>query len=249
MTSTNQAAGRPAVIFIAGHWLGSWAWSEVIAHLDSGAVNAVAMTLPGFDGDDPDRAHRTLDDQVSAILEAIASAAGSEKTPVVIVGHSGANAPVSIVLDRNPELVQRVVWVDSGPVAPGTVFAPDFPAGISELELPAFEALGRQASLEGLNSQMLERFRAKAVPVPGGVLREPVVLSNDLRRQVPTTLVCCSLLSAQVQELVQAGNPMFTEVAKLEDVDFVDLPTGHWPMWSRPAELAKICFEVAAPSK
>jgi hypothetical protein len=32
---------------------------------------------------------------------------------------------------------------------------------------------------------------------------------------------------------------MFTEVAKLEHLDVVDLPTGHWPMWSIPRDLAK----------
>jgi hypothetical protein len=37
---------------------------------------------------------------------------------------------------------------------------------------------------------------------------------------------------------IQAGHPLFAEVANLEHVDVVDLPTGHWPMWSRPRDLA-----------
>lgn len=41
-------------------------------------------------------------------------------------------------------------------------------------------------------------------------------------------------------ELAKAGHPMFAEVASLERVDVVDLPTGHWPMWSRPSDLAEI---------
>jgi hypothetical protein len=32
---------------------------------------------------------------------------------------------------------------------------------------------------------------------------------------------------------------MFAEVTRLEHLDVVDLPTGHWPMWSRPADLAE----------
>ena len=31
---------------------------------------------------------------------------------------------------------------------------------------------------------------------------------------------------------------MFAEVSRLRDLELVDLPTGHWPMWSRPADLA-----------
>lgn len=227
------------VILVAGHWLGSWAWAEVISHLTSGSVNAVAVTLPGFDMHDADRASRTLDDQAAAIVNVITQYEGSDKHPVTIVAHSGANAPVSLVLEHYPELVNHVIWVDSGPVASGTVFAPELPGEVTELPLPDFDTLAQQASLEGLSAEALEGFRAKAVPVPAPVLREPVSLSNDRRRQIPATFVCCSLSSAQIREMVQAGHPMFAEVAHLECIDYVDLPTGHWPMWSRPVDLAR----------
>lgn len=228
----------PTILLIPGHWLGAWAWDEVVEHLDPARERTVAMTLPGLDADDPARATRTLDDQVGAILAALAQADAAAR-PVVIVAHSGANAPVSVVLDRHPELVRRVVWVDSGPAAPGVAFAPDLPEEVEDLPLPPFDALAQQASLEGLSAGDLERFRTGAVPEPGPVLRQPVALSNPQRHAVPTTLVCCSLPSAQVRELADAGHPMFAEVALLEDVTVVDLPTGHWPMWSRPADLAE----------
>ena len=235
-TSTNE----PTIILIAGHWLGAWAWDEVVEHLTAAGRRAVPMTLPGLDEADPERASRTLDDQAAAIAQTMEQAGASDERPVVVVGHSGANAPVSLVLDRHPELVGRVVWVDSGPVAPGSVFAPDLPGDLAELALPPFDLLGQQASLEGLSARVLERFRTRAVPEPGPVLRQPVALTNDARRQVPTTLVCCSIPSAQVMELADGGHPMFAEVANLEHVDVIDLPTGHWPMWSRPDELAQI---------
>ncbi len=37
---------------------------------------------------------------------------------------------------------------------------------------------------------------------------------------------------------------MFADVAKLTCVDSVDLPTGHWPMWSRPRDLADVILAV-----
>ncbi|MGF3057170.1 hypothetical protein [Microbacterium sp. YY-01] len=40
-------------------------------------------------------------------------------------------------------------------------------------------------------------------------------------------------------ELVDAGHPVFAEIANFTSVDVVDLPTGHWPMWSRPHDLAE----------
>lgn len=233
---------EPTIILIAGHWLGAWAWDEVVEHLTAAGRRAIPMTLPGLDEGDRERACRTLDDQAAAIEQA----AASEEQPVVIVAHSGANSPVSLALDRRPELVRRVIWVDSGPVAPGSVFAPDLPDDLVELPLPPFDALEEQASLEGLSGDVLERFRARAVPEPGPVLRQRVELTNDARLTVPTTVVCCSIPSAQLMELANAGHPMFAEVTHLEHLDLIDLPTGHWPMWSRPDDLAQLIAADAA---
>jgi pimeloyl-ACP methyl ester carboxylesterase len=224
------------ILLIPGHWLGAWAWDEVLEHLTSLGHRAIPLTLPGLDKTDTDRVTRTLDEQVAAIEQAATSSSG----PVVIVAHSGANAPVSLVLDRHPELVSRVIWVDSGPATPGVAFAPEFPEDTEGLSLPPFELLGEEASIEGLSANVLERFRERAVSEPGTVLRQIVQLTNDARFDVPTTFVCCSIPSSQVMELVKAGHPMFAEVAKLKSVDYVDLPTGHWPMWSRPSDLAQI---------
>ncbi|MET9796012.1 alpha/beta fold hydrolase [Nocardiopsis alba] len=243
MTTTTNS---PTIVLIAGHWLGAWAWDEVLENLETDHVRAFAVTLPGLDGDDPARSTRTLDDQVEAIEDLLARLDVSEERPATLVAHSGANGPVSLVLDRRPELVQRVVWVDSGPMADGSAFAPDFPEGVEELPLPPFDVLAEQASLDGLSTEVLERFRSRAVPEPGPVIRQTVELTNDARRTVPTTLVCCSISSEQVLEMAQGGHPMFAEVANLETLDVVDLPTGHWPMWSRPGDLAEVIRSAAS---
>ncbi|MDQ0642586.1 alpha/beta fold hydrolase [Microbacterium murale] len=243
MTTTSSG---PTIILIAGHWLGAWAWDDVREHLDTDHSRATAITLPGLDPDDPARSTRTLDDQAEAIGDILARLEVSEEHPAMIVAHSGANAPVSLFLDRHPELVQRVVWVDSGPVSTGSIFAPDLPEEVEELPLPPFDVVAQQASLEGLSAETLERFRARAVPEPGPVLRQPVELTNDSRRKVPTTLVCCSITSAQVLDLARGGHPMFAEVANLETLDVVDLPTGHWPMWSRAGDLAEVIQSAAS---
>lgn len=242
MTTTKSS---PTIILIAGHWLGAWAWDEVLRHLKADHSQAVAMTLPGLDPSDPERVSKTIDDQADAIIDELARVGASEDQPAIIVAHSGANAPVSLVLDRHPALVERVVWVDSGPLAIGSVFAPDLPEEVAELPLPSFDVLAQQASLEGLSPEVLDRFRELAVPEPGPVLRQPVELVNEARRLVPTTLVCCSIPSAQVLELARAGHPMFAEVAHLEHLDVIDLPTGHWPMWSRPGDLADVIRSAA----
>lgn len=244
MTSKQQETDSPAIILIAGYWLGAWAWDQVSEQLAAAGLRAIAITLPGLDEQDPERRTRTLDEQTAAIQSVVDKEGGD----VVLIAHSGANAPVSVVLDRIPELMRRIVWVDSGPVAPGSAFAPELPESVAELPLPSFDALGEQASLEGLSPEHLERFRNRAVPEPGPVVRAAVHLSNQARFTVPTTLVCCSMPSAQILELAQAGHPMFAEVAKFDHVEVMDLPTGHWPMWSRPEALAKMIGNAALQS-
>lgn len=234
------------IVLVPGHWLGAWAWDRVVEPLRAAGHRTAALTLPGLDPQDPQRTARTLDDQVTAVEEALTQAEQTAGRPAVLVAHSGANGPVSIVLDRHPELVGHVVWVDSGPATPGSAFAPDAPEDLVELPLPDFESLGAQASLDGLDDDDLARFRDRSVPEPGPVLRQVVELSDPRRSAVPTTLVCCSLPGEQIMELARGGHPMFAEVAGLQHVDVVDLPTGHWPMWSRPEALADVIATVAA---
>lgn len=237
ITPSNQR-----ILLVPGHWLGAWAWDAVRAELSTAFPKTVALTLPGLDADDPQRASRTLEEQIAAIFELIAQQ-GNE--PFVLVAHSGANGPVTAVLDRHPELVSRVVWVDSGPLQSGNAFASELPADVAELPLPPFNVLSEQASLEGLSEEALSEFKLKAVPEPGPVLRSALELNDEARYQIPTTLICCSISSEQVMELARSGNPMFAELTKFGDLTAVDLPTGHWPMWSRPSELAQIIAAAA----
>ena len=239
MTTHNDT---PHVLLIPGHWLGGWAWEDVARHLADAGAPSTSLTLPGLDPDDPERSRRTLTEQVAAIEQHLVAASA----PLVIVAHSGANGPVSLAVDHHPSAVCRVIWVDSGPATPGNAFAPDFPAEGPGLPLPPFDDLGQQASLEGLSSAMLDRFRERAVPEPAGVLRAVITLTDEARLAVSTTLVCCSISSAQVRALAASGHPMFAEVARLRRAEFVDLPTGHWPMWSRPGDLAEIIAEAVA---
>jgi len=52
--------------------------------------------------------------------------------------------------------------------------------------------------------------------------------------------------SEQVKAYAEEHNPAWLGgLAELRDVTWVDLPTGHWPMWSRPRELAGIIGDVA----
>jgi len=225
------------IVLVPGFWLGAWAWDGVAEVLRSDGHDVTALTLPGLESVDADRSAITLSDHVDAICEAV-RAAGA---PVVLAVHSGAGVAGYAASDRVREHIATMVYVDS---APGVgALDPEFD-GV-EKPLPTPEELENDENLDGLTEEQLETFRSRAVPEPGGVLREALPLTNDARRDVPSTVICTGFSSEQVKAAVEEGYAWLAGLTELRDVTWVDLPTSHWPMWSRPRELAGIIGDVA----
>jgi pimeloyl-ACP methyl ester carboxylesterase len=225
------------IVLVPGFWLGAWAWDEVAAALRADGHDVTAVTLPGLESADADRSAITMSDHVDAICEAV-RAAGA---PVVLAVHSGAGAPGYAASDRMPEQIAAMVYVDSGP-ATGAL-DPDFDA--VEKPLPSREELEAEENLDGLSEEQLETFWRRAVPQPGATLRETSELTNDARLDVPSTVVCTGFSSDQVKAAVEQGYAWLGGLTELREVTWVDLPTSHWPMWSRPRDLAAIIGDVA----
>jgi pimeloyl-ACP methyl ester carboxylesterase len=227
----------PPIVLVPGFWLGAWAWDEVAGLLRAAGHQVAAITLPGLESADTDRSAISMDDHVEAICEAVRAAG----RPVVLAVHSGAGAPGYGVTDRIPELIAAMVYVDTGP-AKGAL-DPDF-VGV-EKPMPSLEQLREEENLDGLSPEQLETFRRRAIPQPGAALRGAASLANDARLDVPTTVICTAFTSPQYRDAVAEGYPFVAGLAELRDVTYLDLPTSHWPMWSRPGELAQILGEIA----
>lgn len=226
------------IVLVAGFWLGAWAWDAVVAVLRADGYTVQAITLPGLDSVESDRSTITLDDHVDAICKAVA-AAGS---PVVLAVHSGAGCAGYVASDRVPDRIAAMVYVDTAPAS--GALGPDF-EGV-EMPLPPQDELEREENLDGLTPEQLDTFRRRAVPEPGGVVRGVPTFTNDARRDVPSTIICTGFSSQQVQAAMTKGHAWLGGLTELRDVTWVDLPTSHWPMWSRPAELAQIIGDIAA---
>jgi pimeloyl-ACP methyl ester carboxylesterase len=230
------------IVLVPGFWLGAWAWDEVAGVLRGDGHDVTALTLPGLESVDTDRSEITMSDHVDAIVDAVEAA----DAPVVLAVHSGTGFSGYGASDRVPERIAAMVYVDS---APGIgAMAPDF----DRVERPVvWEELVEEENLDGLSEEHLETFRRRAVPQPGRVMREGAVLQNDARRDLPTTVICTAYTSEQIKAYAEEHNPAWLGgLAELRDVTWIDLPTSHWPMWSRPRELAGIIGDVAkAPAR
>jgi len=222
------------VVLIPGFWLDGDSWAPITTYLEAHGHVVHPMTLPGKRSGDADLAGIRLRDHVDAVLKVIEALDGA----VVLVGHSGGGTIAWAVADARPARIARVVFVDALPFAVGSVINTELPVDGDALPLPnwsAFEA----ADLADLNDELRAHFRAIARPEPVGVAHDPQQLTDDARFTVPVTVIACEFPEAVVRQAIAAKREWASELGRIEQLEIVELPTGHWPQFTKPAELAQ----------
>lgn len=235
---TEDRTPTPApIILVPGMWLGAWAWDEVVRALRADGHDVTALTLPGLESPDADRSRITQSDH----LEAVCNAVRAHDALVVLAVHSASGYTGYAASDRVPERIAAMVYVDT---APGKG-AMDADVEGDEKPFPPAEELAKNENLTGLSEEQLVTMRQRAIPEPAGVLREAIELTNDARLDIPSTVIATGYTSDEYKEYAKEGYGFLAGLTELRNVTYVDLPTSHWPMWSRPAELAAIIGDVA----
>jgi pimeloyl-ACP methyl ester carboxylesterase len=236
---TDERRTPAPIILVPGFWLGAWAWDEVADALRADGHDVTALTLPGLESPDADRSTITQSEHVDAVVRAVEAAPAR---PVLVV-HSASGFTGYVASDRIPDRLAAIVYVDTAPGKPP--LDPEFEGDEKPL---VWEEIEAEENLDGLSDAQKATFRERAVPVPGGVLRERVELTNDARNDVPSTVIATGFTAEQYRTYA-AEHPDWAFLAglpELRNVTYHDLPTSHWPMWSKPRELAAIIAEVAS---
>lgn len=223
------------ILLIAGLWLDGSAWDDVVPPLEALGHHPVPLTLPG-QGDGSDSA--TLDDQLASVLATIDSATGRP----MVVGHSAACTLAWLAADARPDRVAKVVLIGGFPSADGEFYADFFDPVDGVVPFPGWRPFDGPDSAD-LDEEARRSFESGAVPVPLGVTRGLVRLGDPRRFDVPVALVCPEFTPAQAQEWIGAGE--VPELAKVKNLELVDIASGHWPMISKPVELAGILAGAA----
>lgn len=224
------------IVLIGGLWLDGSAWDDVVPELEALGHRPVPLTLPG-QGDGS--ASATLDDQVAAVLAAVDSSSGK----AVVVGHSAACTLAWLAADARPERVAQAVLIGGFPWADGQSYADLFEVKDGVMPFPGWEPFEGPDSAD-LDEAARLAFAARAIPVPEGVAKGVVRLADERRFDVPVVVVCPEFTPAQAQEWIDSGD--VPELAQAKHVDLVDLDSGHWPMITKPAELARLLAAAAA---
>jgi len=224
------------ILLIAGLWLDGSAWRDVVSNLEALGHRPVPLTLPG-QGDRA--ASATLDDQLAAVVAAVDSAADKP----IVVGHSAAATLAWMAADARPEKVDKVVLIGGFPSTGGQPYADFFEPTDGVVGFPGWEPFDGPDSAD-LDEEARRRFEAGAVPVPENVTRATVRLSDERRFDVPVVLICPEFTPAAARGWIDAGD--VPELARAKQVDYVDIDSGHWPMITKPAELAELLAATAA---
>jgi pimeloyl-ACP methyl ester carboxylesterase len=223
------------ILLIAGLWFDGSAWDDVVPELEALGHRPVALTLPG-QGDGATSA--TLDDQVAAVLSAVDLA----DQPPMVVGHSAACTLAWLAADARPDKVAKVALIGGFPSADGEAYADFFEAKDGLMAFPGWGPFEGADSAD-LDEEAKRTFEAAAIPVPEGVTKGVVHLGDDRRYDVPVVLVCPEFDPAQARAWIDEGE--LPELAKARHVDLVDIDSGHWPMVTRPKELAQLLAAAA----
>ena len=226
-------------VLVPGAWLGAWAWSEVTAELRLRGHDVRPVTLTGlaeraYEGT-PETTLTTHVDDVVSVFEK------GDLRDVVLVGHSYAGAVITGVADRIPERIARLVYL-AAIVLPdgGSIFdalGPEVQAGMEAgaaagdpLRLPVIgrEQLDLYYGAHGLDDRMFEVLATRGTPHPIGTYRERLSLGNPAATAIDRTYL---------RATADFPSPIAPETPGW---DYAEIDTGHWPMFTKPVELAAL---------
>lgn len=225
-------------VLVAGAWLGSSAWDEVVPDLRAAGHDTHALTLSGL-GEKRD-APGGQQTHVRDIVDAVERL---DLRDVVLVGHSYSGIPVGQAAERIGDRLTRVVFVDSNVPVDGESFVSGWPDGRAAVEAAIAESGGFWPPLtaddfegQGLTPEQTARIVSGSTPHPGASLTEPARLERPLG-ELPATYIKCLLDWPE-------PSPEVAGLLKSEHWRLVEMNTGHWPMFSQPHELAQILLDL-----
>ncbi|MFI5588357.1 alpha/beta fold hydrolase [Amycolatopsis sp. NPDC051758] len=217
-------------VLVAGAWLGSWAWDDVVPALRKAGHGAHAVTLSGLA-----ERHEVPAGQQIHVQDIVDVVERGDLRDVVVVGHSYSGIPAGQAAERIGDRLKRAVFVDSNVPADGEAFATYWSTErVTALKDSGFwpPLTAEDYAGQGLSDDQITRIVDGSTPHPAASLTEPAVLSRPLG-ELPATYIKCLLDG-------ETPSPDVLELLAGERWELVEMNTGHWPMFSQPEELARI---------
>jgi pimeloyl-ACP methyl ester carboxylesterase len=229
------------VILVPGFWLDASAWDAVLPPLRAAGHELEPITRRGLESRDTDRSGITLDDQVAAVVERIDAV--PTDTEVALVGHSGGGPVAYLALDKRPERVDRIVYVDSFPGPEGGSVNDELPVVDGEVPLPDW-SIWDPPTVRDMTAEIRADMERRAIPEPAAVPAGAFHYTDERRHRVPTTMITCEMTPDEIAGILQARPSWASELSSIEALSVVGLETGHWPMFTKPSELGALLVDA-----
>lgn len=171
-------------VLVAGAWLGSRAWDEVVSELRTAGHGTHPVTLSGLAEKQGVQAG-----QQTHVRDIVDEVERHDLHDVVLVGHSYSGIPVGQAAERIGDRLARVVFVDSEIPVDGESFASGWWAYREALEASIAGNGGFWAPLttadfdgQGLTDEQIARIVGGSTPHPGTTLTEAGRTGTPARR-------------------------------------------------------------------
>jgi pimeloyl-ACP methyl ester carboxylesterase len=231
---------KETFVLVPGAWLGAWAWRRVIPLLEREGNSVYPLTLTGMG----DRVHLAspLVGIETAVQDVTNSILYEGLQDIVLVGHSFAGKVIAGVVDKVPERVASLLFVDA--YRPANVRTPqgDFssegwPTLGDGWRIPLTEEILRNIGSD-VKGQDREWMLSKVTPWLMKYAGDPVTVSEKYDSMKKAYVLCTG------------GGDNVKEILKQQlDGPHRVLESGHWPMITRPVELAQSMLELTRLSR
>lgn len=228
---------------IPGLWLDASSWDAITPAVEAAGHHAHPLTMPGLESDAADRSAITLETHIDYVVRLIDESPADEK--VALVAHSGGALVVAGAIDRRPDRVDRAVYVDSWPGGEGAIVNDEVPHDDVDMPFPGWDAFD-EGDVRDITPELGERIAARTHPSPSHAAIDPLHVSDERRLDVPTTIVISTMSAQQMQSFLDDGVAWLGDTGSLTSLHIVDLPTGHWPQYTKPEELSGLIVEALA---
>ena len=232
-------------VLVHGAWLGGWCWRRVAPMLREAGHDVYTPTLTGLG----DREHLVTPEVglVTHIQDIANVLFYDDLTDVTLVGHSYGGFVVSGVADEAPERLRQLIYlaavVPSGDgdslFAQGPAEMREFVEGKAQAfdgwrwPLPSFAEIEQNSSMHGLDADDQRWFRESSVPQPVRTFSDPISLKGGAPESLRKTYIRCTGDYMPAPEITQGDGWRYRE-----------LDAGHWPMFSKPRDLAELLLKL-----
>lgn len=233
-------------VLVHGAWQSHRTWDLLTPLLQKQGHDVITPVLSGL-GTDARKLSRdiTLRSHVDDVSRVVSQAPG-----VVLVGHSYAGMIISGVVERNPNAVRRLVFLDAFIPEDGQSVVDLVPPeigghfrNIAKNEGDGWRLPGGESQLDlwGLRPGDAREFvRARLCDFTLRCFEEPLELPANQKSRIPATFVSCVAEDYPAKPFFQP----FAVKARACGWDVVEMNTGHDCHVERPAEVAGILNSV-----